>query len=59
MNKPRIKRDTWNPSGWICKSKEPGGWKGEFTCIAGGDTPLQAYYNWRQKFKTDKRRVSP
>ena len=55
MTKPRIKKDTWKPSGFTCRSKEIGGWKGDFTLIASGDTPEQAYFNWRYKRMTDPR----
>lgn len=56
MNRPRIKRDAWTPSGWVCRSTEAGGFTGTHPVIGSGDTVAQAYYNWRQKCLSDPRR---
>ena len=56
MNRPRIKRDAWSSTGYVCRSTEPGGFFSTHPVIATGDTVAQAYYNWRQKCLADPRK---
>ena len=46
--KPRIKRDVWSPIGFICRSREPGGFFGTHLVAAYGDTMEQAYTQWEE-----------
>lgn len=47
MTKPRLRRDIYYPSGWICWSKHfVSGRIGYRRIIGSGFTPEQAYRHW-------------
>lgn len=57
MSKPRIKRDAFSPTGYVCKSSELGGRQGTHPVIGSGETMEQAYKVWRAKKLSDPLRA--